>query len=51
MIASQCCKAIVWVHHGNEGTSFYVCSKCDRACDTLTPMDLSPYQEEINAEV
>lgn len=35
MIVSRCCKAQVWVHCGNEGTSFYVCRLCDKACDTI----------------
>jgi len=35
MIVSRCCKKDVWVYHGNEGTSFYVCGCCDMACDTL----------------
>ena len=35
MIKSRCHKAPVWVYCGNEGTSFYVCGKCDHACDTM----------------
>lgn len=35
MVVSRCHKAPVWVYCGNEGTSFYVCCHCDRACDTM----------------
>lgn len=35
MIKSRCHKAPVSVYCGNEGTSFYVCSQCDHACDTI----------------
>ena len=36
MIKSRCHKASVYVYSGNEGTSFYVCSHCDQACDTMS---------------
>lgn len=36
MIKSRCHKADVWVYCGNESTSFYVCSHCDQACDTMS---------------
>lgn len=35
MIKSRCHRAEVWVYSGNEGTSFYVCSYCDIACDVM----------------
>lgn len=34
MIVSRCCKDEVYVYSAHEGTSFYVCTKCDRPCDT-----------------
>ena len=37
MIVSRCCKKQVWVYHGNEGTSFYVCDNCTLPCDTINP--------------
>lgn len=36
MIISRCCKQSVHVYHANEGTSFYVCNGCERACDTIS---------------
>ena len=30
---TKCCNARWHVHCGNEGTSFYVCNKCNEACD------------------
>lgn len=30
---SQCCKAIVEVINGVEGTSYYRCSACGKPCD------------------
>lgn len=39
MIVSRCCRKNVWVHSGGEGTSYYVCGKCDHACDTLDASD------------
>lgn len=39
MELSKCCKTKVWVQSGNEGTSYYVCSSCERACDTLLASD------------
>ncbi len=35
MVVSKCCKHNVWVYNGQEGTSYYVCGKCDFACDTI----------------
>ena len=35
MIKSLCHKAPVWVYSGDEGTSYYVCTKCNRAYDTI----------------
>lgn len=49
MIVSRCCKERVWVCHGNEGTSYYVCGKCDLACDTMTPLELIFATEEADA--
>lgn len=36
MIKSRCCKKTVYVYCGNEGISFYVCTCCERACDTIS---------------
>lgn len=36
MVLSHCCKSTVWVYSSDEGTSFYICYKCDMACDTLS---------------
>jgi len=38
MIVSRCCKESVYVEHTNEGTCYYVCRKCHRACDTLSSL-------------
>lgn len=35
MIVSRCCQKAVHVYCGNEGTSFYVCDACHKACDTI----------------
>jgi len=35
MIVSRCCKEAVYVYSADEGTSFYVCGKCNHACDTV----------------
>lgn len=51
MIVSRCCKEKVWIYCGNEGNSFYVCERCDLACDTMTPLELPHKDEPINAEV
>lgn len=40
MLLSRCCKKEIWVYSGNEGTSFYVCNCCDRACDTIESKDM-----------
>jgi len=36
MIKSRCHQANVFVYCGHEGTSFYVCSHCDKDCDTIS---------------
>jgi len=36
---SKCCKSKLFVQHGNEGTSFYVCKKCSRPCDPIVKED------------
>lgn len=51
MTLSRCCKVPVWVYCGNEGTSFYVCERCDRACDTIAPKEFNHNMEVIDAEV
>ena len=38
MIVSNCCHARVFVVSGNEGTSYYACTKCDNACDGICPI-------------
>jgi hypothetical protein len=35
MVISRCCKKGVYVNCTSEGTSFYVCCRCDNACDTI----------------
>lgn len=35
MILSRCCKSSVHAYSTNEGTSFYICDVCSRACDTI----------------
>lgn len=35
MIVSRCCKKPVFVHSADEGTAYYVCKACHRACDTI----------------
>lgn len=45
MCKSRCCKADVDVYSANEGTSFYICMKCELPCD-LTGMNY--YRESIN---
>lgn len=34
---SNCCKAPVHVHSADEGTSYYECKACWRACDLHVP--------------
>lgn len=34
---SRCCKAPMRTSNGQEGTNFYICSKCDMACDSMNP--------------
>ena len=38
MIVSRCCKEKVWVQCGGEGSSYYVCGKCDAPCDTVSAL-------------
>lgn len=33
-VVSKCCKYKMFVQHGNEGTSYYVCKKCGKPCDS-----------------
>ena len=35
MEKSNCCKALVIVDSGDEGTSCWICTKCGEACDIL----------------
>jgi hypothetical protein len=37
MLLSNCHKKPIFVEHGGEGTSFYVCKHCHKPCDTLIP--------------
>ncbi len=39
MVVSRCHQASVSVYSANEGTSFYVCSSCENACDTIAYRD------------
>lgn len=32
---SKCCKAATSTYSGGEGTSFYICIRCEKPCDTL----------------
>jgi len=41
MIVSRCCKHEVYVFSANEGTSFYLCGKCNRPCDTVFSLGLN----------
>lgn len=47
MIASRCHRSSMYVHCTNEGTSFYVCEACDRACDTIS---VTTFDKEIKHE-
>lgn len=40
MILSRCHRDKVYVYCANEGTSFYVCEHCDKACDTISVVSL-----------
>lgn len=44
MIISRCCKEAVYFFDGVEGCAFYVCTDCDRACDTL---DATTFDREV----
>lgn len=37
---SNCCHAPLKINSGNEGTSFYYCSKCEKACDPAIDKEL-----------
>ena len=51
MIVSRCCKEKVYVQCGGECTSYYVCTKCGKACDTMTPLEYLLPKERMDAEV
>ena len=36
---SNCCGADVTVSTSDEGTSYYVCLECNRACDFAAPQE------------
>lgn len=40
---SKCCKAVVSVDQGEEGTSCWVCGNCNKPCDVI----LSPISEKM----
>lgn len=42
---SSCCRAPVSVWNGNEGTNYWICDKCQKACDNLFVPDQSPVPE------
>ena len=46
MIISRCCNSTIYMHCGQEGVAYYVCNKCDHACDTL--FSLSLIKEDTN---
>lgn len=39
MIISRCHKVDVYVEHGHEGTSYYVCELCNKAADVISSFD------------
>lgn len=41
MLISPCCKELINVHTGNEGTSYYYCRKCNIPCDPIQDKDIS----------
>jgi hypothetical protein len=43
---SSCCKAPVTTSTADEGTSCYICTKCNRPCDT-TPTNPSTVEEKL----
>lgn len=45
MIISRCHQTSVHVYCGAEGTAFYICDQCGRACDTLSS---NPRMETVN---
>lgn len=40
MLLSRCCKEHIYVESTNEGTSFYVCRKCEMATDPFCSFNL-----------
>lgn len=49
MMLSECCKDWVLVYYSIE-VSYYVCSKCEQACDTIFTIT-NGMEAAINAEV
>lgn len=43
MILSRCHKQRVYVHCGNEGLAYYVCTHCKRSCDTIASISLGDH--------
>jgi hypothetical protein len=51
MVLSKCCKHQVFVYSANEGTSFYVCDQCQRACDTIDSLTVKDDLHDARHEV
>jgi hypothetical protein len=45
---SVCCGATFHCHEGKEGTNYYICDKCDRACDILFVIVSTPTEQVKN---
>lgn len=43
MILSRCCKQRVYVEDGDSESHYYVCTRCDRACDTVSSLNLGDH--------
>lgn len=44
-LLSDCCQSSIHVNYANEGTNYYVCDECNRACDPATPPQPTTEQE------
>lgn len=40
MLLSRCCLLPLYVMHGDEGTSYYLCSGCDYSTDAIDSSQL-----------
>lgn len=50
-IRSKCCVAPIKVEGGEEGTFFYVCTKCLRVCDPMTQQEKEAFLNNIRGIV